>query len=45
MDFGVFGGYFLDIFKLRLLPCGKLRLSAFSFCVLGCFFGLGLASA
>jgi hypothetical protein len=33
--------FFSDIFKLRLLRGGKLRLSGVAFCVLGCFFGLG----
>ncbi len=35
-------GFFPVFFKLRLLVWRKLRLSAWGFCVLGWFFGLGL---
>jgi hypothetical protein len=31
----------VEIFLLRLLFLGKLRLSLWVLCVLGCFFGLG----
>jgi len=37
----LFLGMAAEIFLLRLLPVGKLRLSAVALCVLGCFSGLG----
>jgi hypothetical protein len=37
-----FLGMAVEIFKLRLLPAGKLRLSAVALCVLGCFLVWGL---
>ena len=40
--FGFFGWVLLEIFKLRLLCGGKLRLSGLGLCVLRCFSGLEL---